>query len=123
MADRRIATIDITKLSTIITIIVGLGTIGVGAFYTLDYFYVSRVELTAFVLQNQQNNQETMNKLSELENGVITLTRIYLKGELSSLNRSIDSLEAIETRTNIEEEYLFSLREDRDDFEDQLDNL
>lgn len=117
------STFNLSKLQTIVTLLVGIGTILGGLWFTLDYFYVSREELTAFAIADQKNDQEMLAKLSELESGVLALTRIFLRGEIKALDRSIDSLEAMENRTDIEDEYLRSLKEDRIDLKDQLDEL
>lgn len=122
MPDRR-ESFNLSKLQTVVTLLIGIGTIMGGLWFTLDYFYVSRDELTAFAIADQKNNQETLNKLSELEAGVISLTKIFLRGEIKALGRSIDSLQAMENRTDVENEYLRSLKEDKIDLKDQLDDL
>ncbi len=122
MTDRRDTSFNLSKLQTIVTLLVGIGTILGGLWFTLDYFYVSRTELTAFAIADQKNNEVTLSKLSELESSVLSLTRIFLRGEIKALDRSIESLEAME-RTDIEDEYLRSLKEDRTDLKDQLDGL
>ena len=123
MADRRDTTFSLSRLQTIVTLLIGIGTILGGLWFTLDYFYVSRAELTAFAIADQKNNQETLNKLSELESGVLALTKIFLRGEIKVLDRSIDALEGMENKTEVEAEFLRSLKEDRKDLEDQLGDL
>ena len=123
MADGRESTLNLSKMQKIVTLLIGIGTIIGGLWFTLDYFYVSRAELTAFAIQDQENNAETLAKLSELENGVLALTRIFLRGEINNLDRLIESVGAIENKTDIENEYLRSLKEDQKDLEDQLDDL
>ena len=123
MADRRETTFNLSKLQTIVTLLIGIGTIIGGLWFTLDYFYVSRAELTAFAIQDQKNNQETLTKLTELEGGVLSLTKIFLRGEIKALGRQIETLEAMENKTEIENEYLRDLRDDRRDLEDSLGAL
>ena len=114
---------NLTKMQHIVTLLIGIGTILAGLWFTLDYFYVSRAELTAFAIVDQENNQNTLDKLSELESSVLSLTRIFLRGEIKALDRSIESLQNMQERTEIEDEYLRSLKEDRSDLKDQLDGL
>ena len=123
MADQRDTTFSLTKLQTIVTLLIGIGTILGGLWFTLDYFYVSRAELTAFAIQDQKNNQDTLNKLADLEDGVLSLTRIFLKGEIKALGRQIEAVEAIDPKTEIEWQYLRDLREDQKDLEDSLGAL
>ena len=122
MADRR-ESFNLTNMQHIVTLLIGIGTILGRLWFTLDYFYVSRAELTAFAIQSQDNNQETLDKLSDLEEGVLSLTRIFLKGEIKALSRQIEAVEAIEPKTEIEWEYLRDLRDDQRDLEASLKAL
>ena len=122
MADRR-ETFSLSRLQTIVTLLIGIGTILGGLWFTLDYFYVSRAELTAFAIADQENNRETLTKLGELEEGVLGLTRLFLKGEIKALGRQIEAVEAIENKTDVEFEYLRDLKGDQKDLEASLKAL
>ena len=121
MADK--STFNLSKLQTIVTSLVGIGTIIGGLWFTLDYFYVSRAELTEFAIADQENNQVTLDKLADLEEGVLSLTRLFLKGEIKALDRQIEAVEAIQPKTEIEWEYLRDLRDDQKDLEAALKAL
>ena len=122
MADRR-ESFNLSRLQTIITSLVGIGTIIGGLWFTLDYFYVSRTELTAFAIQDQENNQVTLDKLADLEEGVLSLTRIFLKSEIKTLGRQIEAVESINPKTPVEEQYLRDLKDAQKDLEESLSEL
>ena len=111
--------INLTSVGTIIAVFAGLGTIIAGLGFVLDMFYVSRVEFNVA----QTAYTETLDKLETLESGLTNLTRIFLKGEISNLGRVITELEAIEDRSDAEDDYLFRLKNDLIDLENQLNAL
>lgn len=114
---------DLKIFASVISIIIGMGIIASGTVYVLDALYVPRSELVAFQKSNQETNTEMLDKLTTLEGSVLTLTSIFLKGEITSLNRTIDSLEAIENKTETEVDYLRRLKDDRESLQGQLESL
>lgn len=110
---------NLTTVGTLIAVLAGLGTIVAGLGFVLDMFYVPRAEFNV----TQAAYTETLQKLDNLEIGLINLTHIFLKGEISTLNRDIEELEEIENRTDKEDDYLSRLRTDVADLESQLNTL
>lgn len=111
--------LSLTSIGAVIAVIVGLGTIIVGVGFVLDMFYVPRSEYSIA----QQAYTETLDKLDTLESSLTNLTKIFLRGEISNLNRVVDELEAIENRTDAEDDYLFRLKNDVTDLQNQLNAL
>lgn len=111
--------LSLTSIGAIVAVIAGLGAITTGIGFVLDIFYVPRSEYSIA----QQAYTETLDKLDTLESSLINLTKIFLKGEISNLNRVIEELEAIETRTTAENDYLFRLKNDVIDLQNQLNAL
>lgn len=111
--------LSLTSVGAVIAVIAGLGTIIAGTGFVLDIFYVPRSEYSVA----QQAYTKTLDKLDTLESSLINLTKIFLKGEISNLNRVIEELEAIENLTDAENDYLFRLRTDVSDLQSQMNAL
>lgn len=110
---------NLTTVGTMIAVIAGLGTIVAGLGFVLDMFYVPRAEFNTTQLAYTQ----TLQKLDTLESSLINLTQIFLRGEIANLGRVIQELEAIENRSDVENDYLFRLRTDVVDLESQLSSV
>jgi len=82
--------LSLTSVGAVIAVLAGLGTVIAGVGFVLDIFYVPRSEYSVA----QQAYTETLDKLDTLESSLINLTKIFLKGEISNLNRVIEELEA-----------------------------
>lgn len=111
--------LSLTSVGAVIAVLAGLGTIIAGVGFVLDMFYVPRSEYSVA----QQAYTKTLDKLDTLESSLINLTKIFLKGEISNLNRVIEELEAIENLTDAENDYLFRLKNDVTDLQNQLNEL
>ncbi len=122
--------LNLTSIGAVIAVIAGLGTIIAGVGFVLDMFYVPRSE---FNISQQAYTKtldkldtaytKTLDKLDTLEFSLTNLTKIFLRGEISNLNRVIDELEAIENRSDVENDYLFRLKNDVTDLKIQLNAL
>ena len=111
--------LSLTSIGAVIAVLAGLGTIIAGVGFVLDMFYVPRSE---YVIA-QQEYTDTLGKLDTLESSLTNLTKIFLRGEISNLNRVIEELEAIENLTDAEDDYLFRLKNDVIDLQNQLNAL
>jgi len=111
--------LSLTSVGAAIAVIAGLGTIIAGVGFVLDMFYVPRSEYSVA----QQAYTETLDKLDILESSLTNLTKIFLRGEISNLNRVIDELESIENRSAAEDDYLFRLKNDVIDLQNQMNAL
>lgn len=111
--------LSLTTVGAVIAVIAGLGAIITGIGFVLDMFYVPRSEYNVA----QQAYTQTLDKLDTLESSLTNLTKIFLKGEISNLNRVIDELKAIKNRTAAENDYLFRLKNDVIDLQNQLNAL
>ncbi len=111
--------LSLTSIGATIAVLAGLGTIIAGVGFVLDMFYVPRSE---YVIA-QQEYTETLGKLDTLESSLTNLTKIFLRGEIANLNRVINELEAIENRSDVENDYLFRLKNDVTDLQNQLNAL
>ncbi len=111
--------LSLTSIGAVVAVIAGLGTIIAGMGFVLDMFYVPRSEYSVA----QQAYTETLDKLDTLESSLTNLTKIFLRGEISNLNRVIDELEAIENRSDAENDSLFRLRNDVIDLQNQMNAL
>lgn len=111
--------LNLATVGTIIAVLAGLGTIVAGLGFVLDMFYIPRAEFNVA----QSAYTETLTKLDTLELGLTNLTKIFLKGEISNLGRVIDELEAIKDRSDAENDYLFRLKNDLTNLENQLNAI
>lgn len=114
---------DLKIFASVVSLIIGMGIIASGTVYVLDALYVPRSELVTFQRSTQETNTKMLGKLTALEESVLTLTSIFLKGEITSLDRTIDSLEATKDKTEAEVDYLRRLKDDRGSLQGQLDSL
>lgn len=111
--------LSLTSIGAVIAVIAGLGAITTGIGFVLDMFYVPRSEYDVA----QQAYTQTLDKLDTLESSLINLTKIFLRGEVANLNRVINELEASEDRSDAENDYLFRLKNDVIDLQNQLNAL
>jgi len=111
--------LSLTSIGAVLAVLAGLGTVIAGVGFVLDIFYIPRSEYSVA----QQAYIETLDKLDTLEFSLTNLTKIFLRGEISNLNRVIDELEAIENRSDVENDYLFRLKNDVTDLQNQLNAL